>query len=895
MTKQQPSSFFLPIKNFYKSNLLRGRFILTLTILIVILGVARISLPYTIIYSATSWLKQQGIDSSIEDINIDILNGSFSLVNATGSENGNPLFNVGLIDIHWRWAPLSEKTIVITKVVLDHFTLNIEQYTDEIIIGGVHIPLTASTTEKPVDKKTDKTIKPWAASLNEVIFSRLNICYLQHTSPRDLSNDKSKYVDYCIDLDEISWGGSISYATDTELLKTDDLALSSTGNFALNGLTITDNKVGRKLLVSTSNTLNNVVISGLKKIHLDSLEMNDLSALQRDDETHKDAVRFHQLAINDLSLIGLNSLSINNIDINEPGFYLVKDNDQYWEYQQWIPQTIANKPVSENTSNDSSGSSSASFKVSINNISVQKIDACHLQKDNDLYYCLVFDELAWQGHIKYDTVPSPSGNINLALAGDLKLSQINVSNKTIGRSLVNFSSLALTKINLSDLNSVTLGSLKLNNFAALQRSIKQDDNTVSFENLAINNISYATNKIAIDTIKLDGLSETASKNSDDSWEHDKWLIKKDSTEKSNDDKTPVKPEEQPFVISLNQLLVTSDKKLQFIDNSTKPTMKVGLQSLLLDIKNIDSTRPNQNSPIHLSAKTLLHSTIIIDGTARPLAKKVSFNLDGKLKGFDLRAASPATNKTIGHIIKSGQLDADLKLHATDGELDSKVALSLYQFHIKAKSKEDAKKLDASLGMPLNQTLVLLRDKDDSIHLDIPITGDINNPNFNPMGAIVKATTKAATVTLITFYTPYGLIYAGGNVLFDLATAMNFDPISFEPGSAEIHADNKQKLENLNKLLTEKPGVHLTFCGTTNSQDALSLYPELKKQQADNNKKEINLSKAQLSALEQLAISRQINAKNYLIKENNIAHDRLILCEPEHKTDQDAIAGVEINI
>lgn len=895
--KPQLSSFFVRIQAAYKTNPWKGRFIIMLIFIVILVGTVRVTLPHTIIYGATTWLKQQGIITTIEDIDINILSGTFSLVNATGSENGRPLFNVGRIDVHWHWAPLSEKTVVITKVALDHFSVNIEQYADEIIIGGVHIPLTASTAETPVDKKTDKIIKPWAASLNEVIFSQLNICYLQHTAPHDQANGESRYVDYCMDLAEMTWDGTISYATDAELLKTDDLALSSTGNFALNGLTVTDNKVGRKLLVSTSNALNNVVISGLRNIHIGSLAMNGLSALQREDEIHKDAVRFHRLAINDISLIDLNSLSIDNINITEPGFYLVKDNEQHWELEQWIPQTIANKPVpEEDTSNVSPGKPAASFNISINNITIEKIDACHLQKNNDLYYCLVFEELAWQGNLKYGTLASPSGDINLALAGDLKLSRPDVYNKTIDRSLVNFSEMTLKNLNLSALDSITLDTLIVNSFAALQRSTKQDDNTVSFESLAINNIGYSTDKIVVDTIKLDGLSETVSKNADGSWEHDKWLspVNKTSKKIDNANKTDT-TSTRDTTVSLKELLITSDKEFLYIDNSTKPTMEIGLQSLSLAIKNLDSTRPDNDSPIHLAATTTRHSTIKIDGTARPLAEKVSFNLDGELKGFDLRNASPAVNKAIGHIIKSGQLDAELKLLAAEGQLDSKIALSLYQFHIKARSKEDAAKLDASLGMPLNQTLVLLRDKDDSIHLDIPITGDINNPNFNPMDAIVKATTKAATVTLITFYTPYGLIYAGGNVLFDLATAMNFDPIAFTAGSAELSGDNKQQLENLSKLLTEKPGIRLTLCGATNQQDAFVLYPELKKQQNDKNKEQLTLSDEQVTALNQLATQRQINTKNLLITENNISHDRLILCEPEHKTNEDAIAGVEINI
>jgi len=200
-------------------------------------------------------------------------------------------------------------------------------------------------------------------------------------------------------------------------------------------------------------------------------------------------------------------------------------------------------------------------------------------------------------------------------------------------------------------------------------------------------------------------------------------------------------------------------------------------------------------------------------------------------------------------------------------------------------------------MPLDKTLVLLRKKDDSIHLDIPITGDVNNPNFNPMDAIITATSKAATVTLITFYTPYGLIYAGGNIAFDLATALNFDPITFSPGSSELQGENKAQLDNLSKLMTEKPGIHLTLCGVTNQQDAAVLFPDFKEQIEDSIKaaKAFSLTASQAKKLEDLAQQRQVNSKNYLIAEHAIAHERLILCAPEHKTDKEAVAGVEINI
>ncbi|MBE9564084.1 MAG: hypothetical protein IMF17_02485, partial [Proteobacteria bacterium] len=305
----------------------------------------RIILSPAIIYSSTSWLEKQGIQSSIEDIDLNIIDGSVSLINATGNKGGEPLFNIGRVDIYWRWLPLSEKTIVITNVLLHHFQINIEQYTDEIIIGGVTIPLTDAIGENntSVVLEQEKKTTPWAASLGEVVFTELDICYLQHTSTHETATGESKYIDYCVNLDETTWGGTISYATDKTLLESDDLALTLTGDFALNGLTVTDNKLNRVLLNSSSNTLDKVTFSGLNKIHINKLIMNDLSALKREDEQHKDTVRFAQLTVHDITFSDLNALSINDITLDNPGVYLVKLKAETWEHQQWTPQQNNNQ------------------------------------------------------------------------------------------------------------------------------------------------------------------------------------------------------------------------------------------------------------------------------------------------------------------------------------------------------------------------------------------------------------------------------------------------------------------------------------------------------------------------------------------------------------------------
>jgi len=889
------TALFTRIKTFYTANLLRGRLLLGITILLSLFLLLRVLLTPVISYTATSWLKKQNIEATIESIEISFFNGTVSLHNAVGKKDDKPLFNIGLIDIHWLWTPLSEKTIEVTEVDVDGFQADIQKYTDRIIISGVTIPLAKNEVAAEAIAEEIEEQEPWAAAIGEVNFNDLNICYSQHNASFEQASDDNVFVDYCLSLEQMAWGGSISYGTDKEIVKTDPIPVASSGDFSLSGLTLTDNKLDKTFLSSGDNEIDNLTVKGLNDIHIDKIAMQELSALQRDDADHKDAVRFSSFIIDDIDFKNLNTLSIQSINMEQPGLYIVKQSDKNWEYEQWLPATKttedADKKAVKKKAEIKKDEKSSAFSVAINNITIDASDFCYLEAESNLYYCFTLDKFDWQGAINYSTAhPELKGLIK---GGELNLTAALIRNDNINKDLLKFDNLKLTEIDIKSDSDIAFNKLTVKELSALQRGEK--DNTVTFDQLTVDDLKYDKKSLAIDTVALSGLTNKVSKNKDGSWEHDKWLPKQKGADKEqtkSDKSAAKKTNNDNLIVSLNKLTINSDGGIGFTDNSTSPALEVGLQSLKLEAAKLDASKPDSDSPIKLYAKTIRHSTIDVKGTARPFANKISFKFDGDLKGFDLRAASPAAKKAIGHIIKSGQLDAKLDLKAVEGELDSNVALSLYKFNIKPMSNADAKKLDKEFGMPLNQTLVLLRDKDGSIHLDIPITGDLENPNFNPMDAIIKATSKAATVTLITFYTPYGLIYAGGSVLLDLSTALNFDPINFDPGSANLLDNNKEQLDNLAKLMTEKPQIHLTLCGVTNQSDTLALYPDTKK---DKETGSIKLSAEQSAALAQLARDRQDTTKNYLIEEGKITHDRLIVCEPEHSTDEDAIAGVEINI
>ena len=188
------------------NNRWQGRLILSLLLIIIFVTAIRLALSPAIIYGANNWLESQGINSSIEDIRIDILDGTVSLINAQGLRDNKPLFHIGLVEIHWQWKPLSNKTIDITSITLDKLKLDIKHYSDGIVVGGVDIASGSSTLDSKTasnDKnETEQVPLSWAANLGHVSFTNLDICYLQHTSSKQQSNSNSLFVDYCLTLED---------------------------------------------------------------------------------------------------------------------------------------------------------------------------------------------------------------------------------------------------------------------------------------------------------------------------------------------------------------------------------------------------------------------------------------------------------------------------------------------------------------------------------------------------------------------------------------------------------------------------------------------------------------------------------------------------------------------
>lgn len=557
------------------------------------------------------------------------------------------------------------------------------------------------------------------------------------------------------------------------------------------------------------------------------------------------------------------------------------------------PAKLAGDETVEPKSTDSDeASKSTPWKITLEALSIKAVNLCYADKTrSNLDYCSQFGELAWRGDLAFDLAQLTSDVVPLFAEGSLTLKDWLVHNNHLQRDMLKLTSVAVTDISIDTLSDLSISQVSIDALQLLHRNSDKLTTQVSgFGRLSIDGFSLKQlNNLHIAQIKIEDHELLLLKGKDEQLEINEW-IPGDAVASEPERETTAS---EPFQFVIDRFVYESEKSIAYIDQSLGEPFGVNLKNTQIEVTNIDSTQPDQDSEVSYSAQYADHGQLKLAGVARPLAAKPSFAIEGDLKGLDLRDVSAFTKSAIGHSIKSGQLDAKLKLVADNSVLDSRVDLSLYHFQLKSLSKADAEKLDSAIGFPLNPALSMLRDRDDSIHLSIPVTGDLQNPDFDPNKVLKKAFTKAMTSAVVGYFTPFGLVTVA-DTLFTLATALRFDPVKFESASSEVDSKAEENLSKIAKLMKERPGVHITLCSFTNTADRQVLLPDTADEIVDTgNPDGFELSNEQRALLTDLANQRSARSKQSLV-DAGIDADRLVLCEAEH-TEGEGLAGVELSI
>ncbi|WP_460418103.1 DUF748 domain-containing protein [Pseudomonas sp. microsymbiont 2] len=252
-------------------------------------------------------------------------------------------------------------------------------------------------------------------------------------------------------------------------------------------------------------------------------------------------------------------------------------------------------------------------------------------------------------------------------------------------------------------------------------------------------------------------------------------------------------------IRIGQISI-NDGSANFADLTLTPNFATAVQQLNGQIGTIDNRKPLP-AKVDIKGKVDRYAPVTIKGALNPFSPLASLDIATSFKRVELTTLTPYSGKFAGLRIRKGRLNLDLHYLITNGQLkaENKVVIEQLQLGEKVDSPD-------AVDLPIRLAVALLKDTEGKISIELPVSGDLNNPQFSVM-PIVWQTLR--NLVLRAAQAPFkllgGLVSGGGSE--DLGN------VSFAAGSSDLTPEVQTSLDKLASALKERPELRLEIEGT----------------------------------------------------------------------------------
>jgi hypothetical protein len=275
----------------------------------------------------------------------------------------------------------------------------------------------------------------------------------------------------------------------------------------------------------------------------------------------------------------------------------------------------------------------------------------------------------------------------------------------------------------------------------------------------------------------------------------------ESPSSSSADEKTVKPQKAkgppvPVTVGVVKLAKAA---VTFRDESVQPHVMTGLSNLTGTIKGL-SSKQVARADVDLTGRVGQAAPLKIVGAINPLSEDTFTDLTITLGGMDLTAESPYSGKYVGYGLSKGKLSLDLKYKISQKQLEAenKVLVDQLTFGEKVDSPD-------ATSLPVKLAVALLKDRKGRIDIDLPIRGDLKDPDFKYGKVVISTLLNLLAKIVASPFALMGKLVPGGD-------SEDLQFIEFLPGSATVADEELKKFEVLAKGLEERPGLRLEITG-----------------------------------------------------------------------------------
>ncbi len=242
----------------------------------------------------------------------------------------------------------------------------------------------------------------------------------------------------------------------------------------------------------------------------------------------------------------------------------------------------------------------------------------------------------------------------------------------------------------------------------------------------------------------------------------------------------------------------NDGSANFSDLSLRPPFITAVEELNGRVGAIDN-QAQQPATVDVTGKVDRYAPVSIEGSLTPFDPMQSLDIATRFRQVELTTLSPYSAKFAGYRIRKGRMDLDLHYRIQEGMLNAanKVVLEQLQLGEQVDSPE-------AVDLPIRLAVALLKDSRGTISLELPVQGDLNNPQFDVMPIVWQTMRNVMTRAI---KSPFKFLAGlAGRETSDLSQVL------FAPGSSELEAQARNNLDALARALQERPVLRLEVEG-----------------------------------------------------------------------------------
>ncbi|MCB9776235.1 MAG: DUF748 domain-containing protein [Nitrospiraceae bacterium] len=278
-----------------------------------------------------------------------------------------------------------------------------------------------------------------------------------------------------------------------------------------------------------------------------------------------------------------------------------------------------------------------------------------------------------------------------------------------------------------------------------------------------------------------------------------------SPKESASDENPAEADisgEPPTPVKIGAVTLTN-LLARFTDQSISPNVVTEIEGLTGTIKGLSSEQLAK-ADVALEGTVDQYAPFKIAGQINPLSEEAYTDVTVTFNNLDLPTVSPYSAHYVGYPITKGKLSLDLDYKVSEKTLvgENKVLIDQLTMGEKVESPD-------ATSLPIPLAVALLKDRKGQIDIDLPVRGNLDDPDFSYGGVIWNALGNLLTkVATSPFAMVGGLVGGSGDDL---------QYVAFPAGNAQLSPAEQEKLHTLGQALGDRPALRLDIAGAADPQ------------------------------------------------------------------------------